>query len=348
MTSDRAPSRRLPLTVIGGFLGAGKTTLLNRWLRDAGGQRLAVLVNDFGAINIDAALIQARTGRTIALSNGCVCCQIGGDLSRALIEVLESAQDFDAVVIEASGVSDPWRIAQLGRADPGLELDGVIVVVDASEVQAQWRDPLLTDTLERQLKAADLIVVNHCDRVTLDARARVSDWIALVAGATPQFETTHARVPLQILSGLALIDAHDAPEPAFAGGDTHDSVEGTHGHGESHQHTHQHPESDPAHGALFDTWSGQPARVFASTALRAWLNAPPPGLLRLKGVLRTGADGTDGAWSELQFAGRHGALRKAHVPATGAALVAIGLRGRLPCADLTAMFGDRPRSPTTG
>ena len=339
MTSDRAPPRRLPLTVIGGFLGAGKTTLLNRWLSDAGGQRLAVLVNDFGAINIDAALIQARTGRTIALSNGCVCCQIDGDLSSALIEVLESAQDFDAVVIEASGVSDPWRIAQLGRADPGLELDGVIVVVDASEVQAQWRDPLLTDTLERQLKAADLIVVNHCDRVSPDARIRVSDWIALLAGATPQFETTHARVPLQILSGLALIDAHDALAPMSAHGDAPHSAAG--GHGESYQHTRQHPHSDPAHGALFDTWSCQPARVFASTALRAWLNAPPPGVLRLKGVLRTGADGTDSAWSEIQFAGRHGALRKAHVPATGAALVAIGLRGRLPCAELTTMFDDR-------
>ena len=110
-----ALAKRLPLTVIGGFLGAGKTTLLNRWLREANGQRLAVLVNDFGALNIDAELIAANTGETIALSNGCVCCQIGDDLSGALIRVLESADRFDAVVIEASGVSDPWRIAQLGR-----------------------------------------------------------------------------------------------------------------------------------------------------------------------------------------------------------------------------------------
>ncbi|WP_343231026.1 GTP-binding protein [Variovorax sp. WS11] len=74
--------QRLPLTVIGGFLGAGKTTLVNRWLREAEGKRIAVLVNDFGALNIDAALIVGASGDTIALTNGCVCCQIGDDLSR--------------------------------------------------------------------------------------------------------------------------------------------------------------------------------------------------------------------------------------------------------------------------
>ena len=166
--------KRLPLTVIGGFLGAGKTTLLNRWLRHAGGQRLAVLVNDFGALNIDAALVAANSGDPVALvelSNGCVCCQIGDDLSGALIRVLESPERFDAVVIEASGVSDPWRIAQLGRADPGLALDGVIVLVDASVAPAQWRDPLLTDTVERQLRAADLIVVNKVDLTAADERS---------------------------------------------------------------------------------------------------------------------------------------------------------------------------------
>ncbi len=118
---------RIPFSVIGGFLGAGKTTLLNHWLRHAQGQRLALLVNDFGAINIDADLIEAHAGDTIALTNGCVCCQIGDDLSLALLRVLDSARRFDAVIVEASGVADPGRIAQLGRADPRLRLDAVIV-----------------------------------------------------------------------------------------------------------------------------------------------------------------------------------------------------------------------------
>lgn len=310
--------KRLPLTVIGGFLGSGKTTLLNYWLSNARGVRMAVLVNDFGAINIDADLIASTSGDTVALTNGCVCCQIGDDLTRALIRVLEATPPFDAVVVEASGVSDPWRIAQMGRADPGLSLDGVVVLVDASVALAQSRDPLLSDTLERQLKAADLIVVNQCDRAADDERARVRDWIASIAGATPQFEATQARVPLPMLSGLALPDAPAHRDP--------------HEHADSHAHEHD----DPAHGAQFDTWSCRPTRVFPAADLRALLRDMPAGVLRLKGILRS--DEHD--WAELQFAGRHGSLRKANVaPTGGAAVVAIGLRQSLPAQLLGSIFG---------
>ncbi|MFP5406389.1 MAG: CobW family GTP-binding protein, partial [Gammaproteobacteria bacterium] len=142
---------RLPLTVIGGLLGAGKTTLLNHLLAASRGRRIAVLVNDFGAINIDAALVAESAGDTIALTNGCVCCSIGDDLAGALIELLEANPPFDAVVVEASGVSDPWRIAQIALADSDLALEGVIVLVDASTLAEQARDPLLTDSLQRQV-----------------------------------------------------------------------------------------------------------------------------------------------------------------------------------------------------
>ena len=121
----------LPVTVIAGYLGAGKTTLVNHLLRHAGGRRLSVLVNDFGKIAIDADLIAARDGDSMTLANGCVCCSIGGDLYRALTRALDRRPRADALVIEASGVAEPARLAEIARAEPDLLLAGIVVLVDA-------------------------------------------------------------------------------------------------------------------------------------------------------------------------------------------------------------------------
>ncbi|MGI9025027.1 MAG: CobW family GTP-binding protein [Burkholderiaceae bacterium] len=343
VTASTAGRPRLPLTVIGGFLGAGKTTLLNRLLRESQGRRWAVLVNDFGALNIDAELVASNAGDTIALTNGCVCCSIGDDLTAALIEVLESPAPFDAVVIEASGVSDPWRIAQVALADPALSLDGVIVLVDASACMAHIADPLLTDSLQRQIKAADLVVLNKTDLVDAEERQRVRDWLASVASKTPRLETTQASMPLPLLSGSALsldrraqvnagIDADGVPNRAAYAGES----EKEHGHSGRHDHDH---------GDLFETWSCQPACEFSAKVLRALLRDMPAGVLRLKGVLRT--DEHD--WAELQFAGRHGSLRKAFAPPVGgAAVVAIGLRHQLPSQALSATFSANSQDVACG
>ena len=311
-------SAALPLTVIGGFLGAGKTTLLNRWLREARGMRLAVLVNDFGELNIDAELIAASGGDTIALTNGCVCCQIGDDLSRALIGILEARQTFDAIVVEASGVSDPWRVAQFARADPALSPDGVIVLVDAGTALQHARDSRLADTLVRQLVSADLVVLNKADLASSAERSELRAWIASIAGRVTVFETNQAAVPLAMLTRLA------SPVATSAAHTDHDCA--------AHDH------DDPAHGELFNTWSCRPDTLFDAVALRAWLNAALAGLLRLKGLIRTG----ETSWSELQFAGRHGSLRPASAPMGGPALVAIGLRAQLPVQALDALFSSRP------
>ena len=114
----------LPFTVIGGYLGAGKTTLLNHLLTNARGLRVAVLVNDFGSVNIDVDLIRSHDGDTINLANGCMCCSLVGGFAQAIGQVRNRAESFDHVVIEASGVADPAKIAQYGQMYE-LPLDGI-------------------------------------------------------------------------------------------------------------------------------------------------------------------------------------------------------------------------------
>jgi G3E family GTPase len=324
---------RLPLSVIGGFLGAGKTTLLNRLLRTSPGRRMAVLVNDFGAINIDAELVAASAGDTIALTNGCVCCSIGDDLTAALIRVIEAPLPFDAVVIEASGVSDPWRIAQVALADPALGLDGLTVLVDASACLAHAVDPLLADSLKRQIAAADLLVVNKTDLVDGAELERVHAWLESLAGATPRFATRHGDVPLALLTSAALSASGD--------GCARQGLRRDRGPDQGQAHDHRY---DADHGAVFDTWSAQPKEPFLAAALRRLLREMPTGVLRLKGMVRTDEHG----WAELQFAGRHGSLRKAlAAPSAGAAVIAIGMHGRLPVQALELALGSGAAQETT-
>ena len=136
---SRVAATAIPLTVIGGFLGAGKTTLVNSILAQSEARRLAVLVNDFGDLSIDDALISARGARTISLTNGCVCCTLVGGLAQALIDVLELDPPPDHVLIEASGVSDPQRIAQIARADRAFAEDATVVLGHARAYHARMR-----------------------------------------------------------------------------------------------------------------------------------------------------------------------------------------------------------------
>src|SRR4051794_19414238 len=124
----------IPLTVIGGYLGAGKTTLLNRLLHQNEGRRFAVLVNDFGSINIDAALIASHDGETMSLTNGCICCSLANGFLTALTQLRNRAEPPEHIIVEASGVADPLKIAQYGHT-PGFRLESIIVLADAETVR---------------------------------------------------------------------------------------------------------------------------------------------------------------------------------------------------------------------
>jgi G3E family GTPase len=237
---------RLPLTVISGYLGAGKTTLINRLLAEAHGQKLMVMVNDFGAINIDAELLASATEDTLTLTNGCVCCTMGADLFMAIGDVLDRADRPDHLVIEASGIADPARIAQVALAEPDLSYGGIITVVDALQFEALSKDNQIGAQIEAQVRAADLV--------------------ALSKAALPD-----ARLVLQlsVLSGAEVVDLAQLPElaPLVLG-----------------QRGTTVPEARDIHPA-YVAWQSTGDISADRATLEAHLRRRPEGLFRFKGFV---------------------------------------------------------------
>ncbi|GAA3054539.1 GTP-binding protein [Pseudonocardia yunnanensis] len=150
----------LPVLVITGFLGSGKTTLVNRVLRGAAGARLGVVVNDFGEIGIDGALIEESTDDVVELADGCLCCRNTGDLEAALAALTARADRLDGIVVETSGLADPTAVVEVvanNRTDTPLALVGVVTVVDCQEFDANLRHATVA---YRQMVAADLFVLS--------------------------------------------------------------------------------------------------------------------------------------------------------------------------------------------
>jgi G3E family GTPase len=199
----------IPLVVIGGYLGAGKTTLLNHILSNAGSRRITVLVNDFGSINIDASLIRQRTDDVINLENGCVCCSIGGRLVEALLAVSSRSDAPDLLIIEASGVSDPVRIAQIGLLDRAFRLDGIVVLVDAERVEETLADPYVGDIAQRQIAGATAIVLNKMDLLSEPSREAVKARVEALANSRVIVQATHAAVPLGLIFDRHVLPARD-------------------------------------------------------------------------------------------------------------------------------------------
>jgi G3E family GTPase len=264
----------IAVTVLGGYLGAGKTTLLNHILRSTN-ERIVVLVNDFGSINIDESLITAADGDKITLANGCICCSLVDGLASALEQVRELNPSPARLVIEASGVSNPSSIAAYAHGH-GLHLDGIITVVDAETVRARSNDRYVGDTVRRQIFAADLLILNKTDLIAPTELASLRTWLTSVGDARrTTINAVQGQVPLDALLGYGPFTSDHADrcndgEPLTPGASVLSEAVS--------------PED------VFVSWSLSTEQPFDQKLLDAVLRAWSPDIVRLKGIVRVAAE----------------------------------------------------------
>ncbi|GAA3436434.1 CobW family GTP-binding protein [Kutzneria kofuensis] len=256
----------VPVVVLAGFLGAGKTTLLNHLLRTSSGTRIGVVVNDFGAVNIDAMAVAGQVDAMVSLSNGCVCCVTDeGGLDDVLGKLTGTV---DVIVVEASGIAEPQAVARqvLGSADPSVEYGGLVEVVDAVEFAAtRERHP----ELDKHLQVADLVVLNKVDRVDAAELAEVFAVVTELAEGGAIVTTEYGRLD----PGL-LFDRRERPRPAQL------SFDDLEDHGATDHGEHAH--------ALYQSVSFETDEPMHPERLMAFLDGRPDGVFRIKGYVHFG------------------------------------------------------------
>ncbi|MCA1728335.1 MAG: GTP-binding protein [Actinobacteria bacterium] len=206
----------MPVTIITGFLGSGKTTLLNRILTEAHGEKIAVIVNEFGEIGIDNQLIVGNTDEEIfEMNNGCICCTVRGDLIRTLTDLYDrrkkkdsnGSMEFDRVVIETTGLADPAPVIQTFFADPKIQKryypDAVITVVDSKHIEQHLDDG--QEAVE-QIAFADLVLLNKTDLVSREHLSDLEGRIRKINAATRMVTTQNSHVPIDEILDIRAFD----------------------------------------------------------------------------------------------------------------------------------------------
>ncbi|MEU7628798.1 CobW family GTP-binding protein [Nocardia sp. NPDC049220] len=285
---------RIPVVLVAGFLGSGKTTVLNHLLRDNRDTRIGVVVNDFGAINIDSMLVAGQVDAMVSLGNGCVCCAVDvTELDELFTRLAQPRAKIDVIVVEASGLAEPRNLIRMvvGSTNPRIRYGGLVEVVDAE----QFPDSSVRHSeLITHLRLADLVVVNKADRVSAEQLAGLREGIAALVGLAPVYATTHGRID----PGL-LFDEPLREKPRVAEQLSFDELLADHDHAVDRDHAeHRHLHDD------YSSVSFRTERDLDPRKLIGFLEDPPPGLFRAKGFAAFGVADERRKFG-LHLVGRH-------------------------------------------
>ena len=241
MTASSPPlttKRGMPVTIITGFLGSGKTTLLNHILSNNNDLKVAVLVNEFGDINIDSQLLVSMDETMVELSNGCICCTINDDLVDAVYRIMERDDRIDYMVIETTGVADPLPIILtfLGTELRDLtRLDSIIAMVDAETFTPEHFE---SEAALKQISYADVTIVNKVDLASSDQVQTLEQYLNSVKAGVRILRSQQGQVPLQLILDVGYNNPEDYADLEHAH-DHHGHEHDHHGH-EHHDHDHHH------------------------------------------------------------------------------------------------------------
>lgn len=232
MDSLILPKRGLPVTIITGFLGSGKTTLLNHILTNNQNLKVAILVNEFGDIDIDSQLLISVEENMVSLSNGCICCTINDDLMDTVFQVLESDKKIDYLIVETTGVADPLPII-LTFLSPELRdlirLDSVLTLIDAENFTSEHFE---SDAALKQVIYGDIILLNKVDLVTEDKIKTLESDIFCIKKGANILHTEYGKVPLPLILD---INNHNSNNYNLE-----ESKKEEHHHHHNHNHDHDH------------------------------------------------------------------------------------------------------------
>ena len=274
----------VPILLVTGFLGAGKTTVVNHLLAHAEGRRIAAVVNDFGAINIDAELISGASDGVVSLGNGCICCSLEGDLLRTLAALLRRDPRPEFIVIETSGIADPADIVR-NLMDPMIwreaPLETVLCVVDATTPPEKLDDALVRS----QLRMADVVALSKTDLATPEDGAMLRNAVRAIRPAAVIVDAPNGDVPVALLLPADVDRVSRDPGP-------------------------QRPKAD-----RFETLSWSSERPVSLPRLQQAIGRLMPKLARAKGLFETTAQ--PGRTTVFQLAGGRATLVAGEALAAG-------------------------------